>query len=253
MKEPVQLRLTKVHALTQAEAVEQICRAAAGDAPFLVVTPNLSHLSRMQREPEFRRQYDQADLALPDGWPVVRLVRLHGATEAVRVAGSELVAPLCAEAARRGLAVGFVGGAADAAAKAADVVRRDNPGLRVTLVDPATRGFDSDDEALRRWVLGLPDEWPEILFLGLGEPRERRVALRLREDPRARVIIAVGKAIEFTAGTAQRAPEWFVSHNLEWLHRAITEPRRLGPRYLQGLVDLGPMYVRERRAARRAR
>ena len=252
MTEPVQLRLTRVHPMTQAEAVAEICRAAAGSSAYLVVTPNLAHLSMLQRDPAFKQQYDQADLSLPDGWPVVALTRLHG-VEAERVAGSDLIAPICAEAARLGLTVGFVGGAADAATQAADVVRRDHPGLQVTLVDPAPKGFDVDENAWEHWVSGLPEVWPQILFIGLGEPRQTRVALRLREDPRARVMIGVGKAIEFTAGTAQRAPEWFVRHHLEWLHRALSEPRRLGPRYLQGLKDLGPMYVRERRRAQLAR
>jgi N-acetylglucosaminyldiphosphoundecaprenol N-acetyl-beta-D-mannosaminyltransferase len=251
MREPVQLRLTKVHPLTQDEAVTTICDAAAGDRAFVVVTPNLAHLSMLQRDAGFRQEYAQADLALPDGWPVVRLAQLHGASEAVRVAGSDLVDPLCAEAARRGLSVGLVGGAGDAAARAAQVLQDRHPGLRVTLVDPAPVGFDADEPSWQRWVGGLPQQWPQVLFLGFGEPRQTRVALRLRDDPRSRVMIGVGKAIEFTAGTAQRAPDWYVRHHLEWFHRAVTEPRRLGPRYLQGLRDLVPMYVRERRAARR--
>jgi N-acetylglucosaminyldiphosphoundecaprenol N-acetyl-beta-D-mannosaminyltransferase len=253
MRDPVQLRLTRVHPLTPDEAVEEICRAAARDAPYLVVTPNLSHLSMLQRDPAFRADYAQADLSLPDGWPVVRLVHLHGVTDAVRVTGSDLVAPLCREAARRGLSVGFVGGAADAAVIAADMVRREHPGLQVVLADPAPKGFDADEKSWQRWVAGLPAEWPQILFIGLGEPKQTRVALRLRDDPRARVMIGVGKAIEFTAGTAERAPDWWARHHVEWLHRALSEPRRLGPRYLQGLRDLGPMYLKERRAARRSR
>lgn len=247
----VRLRLTSVHLLTEEQAVEEICRAAAGPRGYVVVTPNLAHLSLLQRDAAFRGEYAQADLSLADGWPVVKLMQLHGATGAVRVAGSDLVEPLCAEAARRGLTVGFVGGAGDAAADAAGVVRTQHPSLRVTLTDPAPIGFDADEESWRQWVGGLPDVWPSILFIGLGEPRQTRVALRLREDPRARVMIGVGKAIEFTAGTAARAPEWYVRHRLEWLHRALSEPRRLGPRYVQGLRDLGPLYVRERRAARR--
>ena len=250
MREPVQLRLTRVHAMSQAEAVEEICRAAAGDEPFFVVTPNLSHLSLLQRDAGFRAAYDQADLSLPDGWPVVRLMHLHGRTDAVRVTGSDLVDPLCAEAARRGLTVGLVGGADDAAALAADVLRQRHPGLQVTLVDPAPRGFDADETAWQHWLSGLPEAWPQVLFVGLGEPRQTQVALRLKADPRARVMIGVGKAIEFTAGTAERAPDWWARHNLEWVHRALTEPRRLIPRYAQGLWDLGPMYLRERRAAR---
>jgi N-acetylglucosaminyldiphosphoundecaprenol N-acetyl-beta-D-mannosaminyltransferase len=249
----VPLRLAAVHPLSQAEAVAEICRAAGLGRGYVVVTPNLAHLSLLQRDPAFREEYAQADLSLPDGWPVVKLLQLHGATEAVRVTGSDLVGPLCAEAGRRGLSIGFVGGAGDAASQAADAIGREHPHLRVTLADPAPSGFDADDASWARWVAGLPEVWPDILFVGLGEPRQTRVALRLKEDPRARVMIGVGKAIEFTAGLAERAPDWYVRHHLEWLHRALSEPRRLGPRYLQGLRDVVPLYVKEWRAVRRER
>ncbi len=73
------------------------------------------------------------------------------------------------------------------------------------------------------------------------------VSLKLRDDPRARVLIGVGKAVEFVAGSAPRAPDWAVDRGWEWAHRALTEPRRLGPRYLQGALDLGPMLLAELR------
>jgi N-acetylglucosaminyldiphosphoundecaprenol N-acetyl-beta-D-mannosaminyltransferase len=247
----VQLALTAVDPLSPTEAVTTICDAAEAGRGYVVVTPNLAHLSLLSRDPDYRAVYATADLSLPDGWPVVAMARVHGAADAVRVAGSELVEPLCEEAARRGLSVGFVGGAGDAARAAAEVLQQRFPELRVAVTDPAPPGFDADDEALDAWIDALPEPWADVLFIGLGEPRQGRLAFRLREDPRARVLIGVGKALEFTAGTAERAPAWYVEHRLEWLHRALTEPRRLGPRYLQGLRDLPGMYWRERRAARR--
>lgn len=249
-REPVPLRLTRVHPLRFDEAVAAVCDAAALGRGFVVVTPNLAHLSLLQRDPAYRARYATADLALPDGWPVVAMLRVHGVRDAERVAGSDLLEPLCREAARRGLSVGFVGGAGGAAADAARVLTERVPGLRVAMTDPAPPGFDADPASLARWQAALPDAWGDLVFLGLGEPRQTEVALALRDDPRARVLMGVGKALEFTAGTAQRAPAWWVEHHLEWLHRALTEPRRLGPRYVQNALDLPRLYLAERRAAR---
>jgi N-acetylglucosaminyldiphosphoundecaprenol N-acetyl-beta-D-mannosaminyltransferase len=244
---PVQLQLLSVSPLTADEAVDAICTAAAGDRGFVVVNPNLSHLSRLRRDRDYRARYNTADLAIPDGWPVVRMLHLHGARRAVRLVGTDVLPLVCAGARERGLSVGFLGGSGDAAALAAARTRETYPGLRVTFSDPAPPGFDRDDAAFAAWQASLPDEWADIVFVGLGEPKQTDVSLRLRDDPRARVLMGVGKAVEFIAGTAPRAPEWAVSRGLEWAHRALTEPRRLGPRYVQGALDLPPMMLAELR------
>jgi exopolysaccharide biosynthesis WecB/TagA/CpsF family protein len=251
-RDPVQLRLLRVSPLTADEAVDAICTAAAGDRGFVVTNPNLSHLSRLRRDPDYRALYATADLAVPDGWPVVRLLHLHGATRAVRLVGTDVLPLVCAGARERGLSVGFLGGAGDAAARAAERTRAAYPGLMVSFADPAPLGFDRDERSFNAWREALPDTWADIVFVGLGEPKQTVVSLRLRDDPRARVLMGVGKAVEFVAGLAPRAPEWAVSRGLEWAHRAVTEPRRLGPRYVQGALDLPALYLSELRARRRA-
>lgn len=233
------------------QTVRWLCEAAEQRRGYMVVTPNLAHLSQLRRDPEMRRWYAEADLAVPDGWPVVKLLRAHGAREAERVAGSDLLPAVCAVAARQGRSVGFVGGAGEASLLAAEHLVDTNPGLRVTLIDAATPGFDRDEEHLRAWLDGLPAQWPDLLFVGLCEPAQSRVVARLAADPRAHVVVGVGKSIEFAAGTAQRAPEWAQRHGVEWLHRALSEPRRLGPRYVRCLVDLVPIALDELRAAGR--
>lgn len=247
---PVRLRLATVSPLTPAEATDAICNAAQAGRGYVVVNPNLAHLSLLRRNAAYRERYGQADLAIPDGWPVVRMMHLHGAKRAQRLVGTDMLPRICDEARDRGLTVGFIGGAGDAAVRAAEEVRRRHPGLAVTMADPAPVGFDRDEESFARWQANLPDVWPDIVFVGLGEPKQTLVALRLRDDPRARVLMGVGKAVEFVAGTARRAPEWAVNFGLEWAHRAVTEPRRLGPRYLQNALDLPVLVAGELRARR---
>lgn len=244
---PVELALLRVSPLTALEAVDAICSAAAGAHGFVVTNPNLSHLSRLKRDPEYRALYATADLSIPDGWPVVRMLHLHGATRAVRLVGTDVLPLVCTEAQRRGLSVGFLGGSDDAAVVAAENTRARYPGLQVTFTDPAPVGFDRDEESFQAWTLSLPERWADIVFVGLGEPRQTIVSLKLRDDPRARVLMGVGKAVEFVSGSAPRAPDWVVDRGWEWAHRAFTEPRRLGPRYLQGALDLPPMLLAELR------
>lgn len=248
---PVQLALARVSPLTAPEAVDAICTAAAGDRGFVVTNPNLSHLSRLKRDPAYRALYATADLSIPDGWPVVRMLHLHGATRAVRLVGTDVLPLVCAEAQRRGLSVGFLGGSGRAAEIAAEKTRVAYPGLRVSFTDPAPPGFDRDAESFTAWRSRLPEEWADIVFVGLGEPKQTVVSLQLRDDPRARVLIGVGKAVEFVAGTTSRAPEWVVARGWEWAHRVVTEPRRLGPRYVQGALDLPTMLLTELRRRRR--
>ena len=247
---PVRLRLATVSPLTATEATDAICNAAQAGRGYVVVNPNLAHMSLLRRDASYREHYAQADLAIPDGWPVVRMMHLHGAKRAERLVGTDMLPRICDAARERGLAVGFIGGAGDAALQAAEQVRRRHPGLAVTLADTAPVGFDRDDESFARWQADLPDLWPDIIFVGLGEPKQTLTALRLRNDPRARVLMGVGKAVEFVAGTAKRAPEWAVNLGLEWAHRAVTEPRRLGPRYLQNAMDLPILVAGELRARR---
>jgi exopolysaccharide biosynthesis WecB/TagA/CpsF family protein len=86
------------------------------------------------------------------------------------------------------------------------------------------------------------------MFIGIGDPGQTHLALRLRDDPRAHALLCVGQAVEFAAGLAVRAPRWMIRARLEWLHRVLREPRRLGPRYARALLDLLPIIVGELRS-----
>ena len=74
----------------------------------------------------------------------------------------------------------------------------------------------------------------QLLWIGLGTPKQDLVAATLRSLGAAPVILCVGAAFDFLAGTKRRAPEWMQRTGLEWLHRLGSEPGRLGRRYLVG-------------------
>lgn len=224
-----------VDRLGHEEAVDRICRLAVGPAwAQIVVTPNLHHVVELERTQAFRDAYRDAALVLADGWPVVAAARLFGAAGQQRVTGADLLPAVCGEAARRGLSVAFVGGQPGAAEACASRLRARFPSLRVAFVHPAPVGFDVSVEARTELLDGLADRHPDVLFLGLGAPRQELFAHRYR--PKAHVVLCVGAALDFSAGLRPRAPQLVRRLGLEWLFRILVEPRRLWRRYASAAV-----------------
>jgi exopolysaccharide biosynthesis WecB/TagA/CpsF family protein len=154
-----------------------------------------------------------------------------------RVAGSDLPYRLAEEAARRGLTVAFVGGQPGAAASTAERLTAASPSLQVVLTHEAPPGMTEDPASLEAFLSELRAARPDLLFLAMGAPRQERFATS--HDLAAGVVICVGAALDFVSGQRKRAPRAWQVLRLEWLHRIIQEPRRLGPRYL----DAGPRFA----------
>lgn len=222
----------RVDHVTGEEAVEHICDlAASGEWSQLVVTPNIHHVVELERNPEFRRAYDAAALTLADGWPVARAARRRGARGQQRVTGADLLPAVCAAAAERGLTVGFIGGQPRAAELCAARLEARFPTLDVVFVHPAPVGFDQSTDQLQSLLDGISARRPNILFVGLGAPRQE--VFIHRNKPKANVVIAVGAALDYSSGIRRRAPRVVQHMGLEWLFRIASEPRRLWRRYVR--------------------
>lgn len=212
----------------------------------LVVTPNIDHLVRLEKDRDFRRAYNQADLVLADGWPVALAARLRGGGSVPRIAGADLAPIVAAQALAAGLTVALVGGAPGSAMGAATRLRADPRALagRV-VVEPAPRSQLESSHGLAELRANLREADAAVVLLGLGAPRQELLANDQLRDVGVGVILCVGAALDFMAGTKSRAPRWLQRLGLEWAHRAFSEPARLLPRYASAaprflLVVLGP-------------
>lgn len=238
----------RVDCLSFNEALDVICELATeGSRANLVVTPNIHHVVMLERDLEFREACGLARLSLPDGWPVALAARWAGAAGQPRVAGADLLPALCERAATRGLSVAFVGGLPGAAALCAERLQHRHPSLSVVLVDAAPPGFDMSESARTALLDRIAAARPDMLFLGVGAPRQELFAARYK--PNAGVILGVGAALDFTAGLRPRAPRAVQRLGLEWLFRIAREPRRLWRRY----AEAAPAFVRIVAADRRRR
>jgi N-acetylglucosaminyldiphosphoundecaprenol N-acetyl-beta-D-mannosaminyltransferase len=228
-----------------AQAIEAIDELVVARCPAMVVTPNADHLIRAHRDGSYAELVGQADLVLVDSQPLVWASRLAGRPLCERVAGSDLFPLLCGHAAKRGYRVFFLGGDPGAAERARDVLQRRYPGLLVAGTHCPPYGFENDGRLRRQALEAVRSARPDILFVGLGSPKQERWIADHRYELGPMVIIGVGISFSFEAGHIKRAPRWMRRFGLEWLHRVGHEPRRLASRYFVRGWGLIPIVLKD--------
>ncbi len=225
------------------EARRRLRSALQGTRVFQVSTINLDFLVRAQSDEHTRRIFQQSDLNVADGAPVVWLGRLLGAKMAVRVAGADLIPALLSDAAEAGVRVFLLGGengvAAAAGARFADL----SPGLVVAgTYEPARAAVENMNNA--EIVARIKDARADLLLVALGHPKQERWIDLHRDLLTVSVAIGVGCVLDLVAGRSQRAPQWMQQAGLEWAYRLAQEPRRLFGRYLTDATWLIPIAVK---------
>jgi N-acetylglucosaminyldiphosphoundecaprenol N-acetyl-beta-D-mannosaminyltransferase len=202
------------------------------------------------RDPSYRDVLNRAGLVTPDGMPLVWLARRAGHRHVSRVYGPDLLLAVCARSAGRGWRHYFCGGAPGVAALLVDRLQRRYPGLQVAGVEsPPFRPLTPEEEDAM--VGRLNAARPDIVWVGLGAPRQDLWMARYRDRLEAPVLVGVGAAFDFHAGVKPQAPRWMRERGLEWLFRLACEPRRLWRRYLLGgPVFLGHVFLQQARLRR---
>ncbi len=211
-----------VHNITTAETVARIGAFIAEGGPHQLCTVNPEFVMAARRDAEFMAVLCAADLCLPDGVGLLWAARVLGQPLRERVAGSDLVPLVAAEASRQGWALFLLGAAEGVAGKAAATLQTANPGLRVTGVW-AGSPHPAEEESI---VARIRAAHPHILFVAYGAPAQDKWIARNRARLGVPVMMGVGGALDFIAGAAVRAPRWMQRAGLEWLHRLAREPWR---------------------------
>lgn len=196
-----------------------------------VAVANTHVVMESQQDLSFKQLINSADLCVPDGMPLIWCGRLRGHSLRRRVYGPELMLTFCRETAAKGYRHFFYGGAPDALNELAERLRESCPGIQIAGAHsppfrPLTR--EEDDEVIERINRARAD----VLWVGLGCPKQERWIHDHRRQLKVAAILAVGQAFDLVSGRKKPAPAWMSEHGLEWLFRFIQEPRRLWRRYL---------------------
>lgn len=191
-----------------------------------------------------------SDLVVPDGQPLVWAMSALGAPEASRVYGPELMARHCARAADTGTRVYLYGGRTQGAlVQLALNLRTRYPGLKIVGGHaPPFRELGEDE--LDEVAADIDRSRPDVVWVGIGAPKQERWMAAMRPRMAAPVLIGVGAAFDFHAGLVAQAPDWVQRAGLEWAFRLSREPRRLWRRYARYnprfVVGFARQWLRER-------
>lgn len=245
--------------LDEAETIEAALGGLRDHVGGWICPANLDVLRQCVEAPELRDLVTEADLVVADGMPLVWASRLAASPLPERVAGSSLIETLPRAAAAAGASIFLLGGNPGAAEETADRLSAASPDLRVAGVLCPPFGFEHDAGELTAIDDDLRRAQPDIVFVGLGFPKQERLIKRLRPVLPQAWFVSCGISFSFVSGEVARAPRWVQDAGLEWAYRLVQEPRRLFRRYIvlglpfMGRVGSNAIASRVRSAGRRRR
>jgi len=212
-------------------ALETIDHWIATREQHYVCITGVHGVMESQRDEALRKIHNDAGLVTPDGMPLVWLSRLYGHKEVDRVYGPDLMLACCAHSKDRGYRHFFYGGGEGVAERLAFRLRSRFPALQVAgTYTPPFRPLTPEEDS--RVVRTINDSGADIVWVGLSTPKQERWMAAHIGRIAASVLIGVGAAFDFHAGIKKQAPRWMQRSGLEWSYRLMSEPRRLGRRYL---------------------
>jgi N-acetylglucosaminyldiphosphoundecaprenol N-acetyl-beta-D-mannosaminyltransferase len=195
----------------------------------LLVFANVHVVTEAQHDPEFKSLLNDS-FTVPDGSPLIWLGRRQGFTLARRVYGPDLMIDFLKNTADKGYRHFFYGGAPGVAEELANIVMKAYGTEVVGVYSPPFRALTSQEDA--EIVKMINRARPDVLWIGLGCPKQEKWAYAHREVLEVPVLGAVGQAFDIHSGRAVQAPSWMREHGLEWFFRLVSEPGRLWKRYL---------------------
>ncbi len=200
------------------------------EANYICVTPVHSIMMCFD-SPELRTIYNDAGMVTPDGMPVVWLSRFLGSSHVSRVYGPDLLIAMCKKTEKDGTRHFFYGGADGVADKLVENLKANFPDLNVvgTYCPPFRPLTDEEDTIILNQIKNAN---PDIIWVGLGAPKQEFWMSSHLNQLAPSVLIGIGAAFDFHAGLVKQAPKWMQSNGLEWLFRFFQEPKRLWYRYL---------------------
>ncbi|MGM9573062.1 MAG: WecB/TagA/CpsF family glycosyltransferase [Hominicoprocola sp.] len=209
-------RVTMGEALARGE--ELLC----GEGTHYVVTPNPEIVETCRKNAEANRAVNGAALVLPDGIGVIYGAKMLGTPLKERVPGIEFGTAMLERCAALGKTVYLLGAKPGVAEAASENLKKKLPGLQIAGTHD---GYFKDDAAVAGEIRA---SGADMALVCLGAPKQELFMADYGEATGCRLLMGLGGSLDIFAGVAQRAPEFYCRHNLEWFYRLIKNPSRIG-------------------------
>jgi len=198
-----------------------------------------------QDDPRIASILNEADIATPDGMPLVWALRSFGAKNQQRVYGPTLMLEICRDAAAAGHRIFLYGGRVETLPILVARLREQFPGLSIIgTYSPPFRPLTPEEDADVIGRIRAAD--PDILFVGISTPKQEEWMSAHRDQFPGLTMVGVGAAFDFHAGRTRQAPGWMQRNGLEWLFRLAVEPARLWKRYLLVTPRFLPLWAMQK-------
>jgi len=217
---------------TLSQAVGMLVEAGEKKEKCLVVTPNVDHIVMLQDDAEMKAVFHKAKFCFADGMPVVWFSKLMGKPLMERVTGADLLPAIACSASERELSLFLLGGLEGVTKTAAEKLQRKHPKLQIAGTYCPPFGFEHDEVESSKIVNMVNESGADILFVGVGAPKQEKWADKYFDQLNVGPILGVGAAFDFVAGNIKRAPELVQKIGMEWFWRLLSDPKRLWRRYL---------------------
>jgi exopolysaccharide biosynthesis WecB/TagA/CpsF family protein len=219
--------------LTEAEVLEQLKQG-------VVFTPNVDHLLLLQNDLEFVKVYECADYKLCDSKILYYVSRFLGTPIKEKLSGSDFFPAFCNYHKDNEEIKIFLLGAKEGVAKQAQENLNAKLGREIIVgAHSPSFGFEKNEKECLEIIEKIKNSGATVLAVGVGAPKQEKWICKYKDQlPNIKIFFAIGATIDFEAGNKKRAPKWVTEIGLEWLHRLLSEPKRLWKRYLIG----GPIF-----------
>ena len=213
-----------VDAVTMQEALARIDKFFEERKPILIATANAEMLMRATHDEELKNILNAAELVVPDGAGTVWAAHHLGYEMPERVAGYDLAQELMKKAPSKNLRIYFFGSAPGVADKAKLKAEQLYPGIKIV----GTRNGYFKDADEPEIIAEIKSAKPDLLLAALGVPKQEKWLAKYKDELNVPVSIGVGGTFDVMAGVMKRAPRWMQRAKLEWLFRALLQPKRAG-------------------------
>lgn len=231
--ETVKILDADIDNLLESEVLEQLKSG-------VVFTPNVDHLILLQNDPEFLEVYECADYRLCDSKILYFVSRFLGTPIKEKISGSDFFPSFCNyHKDNEDIKIFLLGAKEGVALKAQENINAKIGREIIVGAHSPSFGFEKNEQECLEIIEKIKSSGATVLAVGVGAPKQEKWIHKYKEQlPNIKIFLAIGATIDFEAGYKERAPKWVSELGLEWLHRLLSEPKRLWRRYLIG----GPLF-----------
>jgi N-acetylglucosaminyldiphosphoundecaprenol N-acetyl-beta-D-mannosaminyltransferase len=219
-----------INQVTWSDAVNILAYWGEMHQSRVVCICNAHSVVTAKQDYEFDQVLKHADMSTPDGAPVAWMIKKVSGQPQARINGPDLMLKYCEHAEKIGQSIYLYGGQESTLNILVDVLKSKYPNLKIAgYLSPPFRVLSPEEK--QKIVQDINDSGAQTVWVGLGCPKQEKWMHEHKGKINA-VMIGVGAAFDYHAGTIKRAPKWMQNSGLEWFHRLCSEPRRLWKRYL---------------------